>query len=406
MEHGAEISDMDDLCKPFGFTGIFGGIITLGHTGALNPHSLGFRMVAPPTRPELPSGDATATEVVEASVDMDVAQAAPPAKEGDAEAAPVDRERPLDSDEVYVDGVVISHDSSLAAMRAACRFLGLTASGNRHQCFKRICKHLKERDLIDADAVRLRLQSDTERRPNMQVAPKNPTDAERREHDLTFKPWCPLCVSFKSRQDRHEQVKDHATSSNSLISFDFGYCSRRGDEEKLTVLFAHDRFTKMMIAIPTPAKGGKYVSYLATELGRFVVQTGHNPVTLRTDNEPSTLRVLEATRKALRSVNVTTYVETSAPGDHQANGAAESTVNIIRQQAALLVRQLETGGGCEDDKFIFQSHHPVFSWSLLHAAWLHNHYSVYQTHTLLLRWWLTELTQVRSAVLEKLSMDI
>ena len=236
VEHGAEISRMDD------FTGIFGGIITLGHTGALNPRSLGFRMVAPPTRPEVPSGDATATEVVEASVDMDVAQAAPPAKEGDAEAAPVDRERPLDSDEVYVDGVIISHDSSLAAMRAACRFLGLTASGNRHQCFKRICKHLKERDLIDADAVRLRLQSDTERRPNMQVAPKNPTDAERREHDLThwpFKPSCPLCVSFKSRQDRHEQVKDHATSSNSLISFDFRYCSRRGDEDKLTVLFAH-----------------------------------------------------------------------------------------------------------------------------------------------------------------------
>ena len=57
-------------------------------------------------------------------------------------------------------------------MRAACRFLGLTASGNRHQCFKRICKRLKERDLIDADAVRLRLQSDTERGPNMQVAPQ------------------------------------------------------------------------------------------------------------------------------------------------------------------------------------------------------------------------------------------
>ena len=377
----------------------------MGHTGALNPHSLGFRMVAPPTRPELPSGDAAATEVVEASVDMDVAQAAPPAREGDAEAAPVDRERPLDSDEVYVDGVIISHDSSLAAMRAACRFLGLTASGNRRQCFKRICKHHKERDLIDADAVRLRLQSDTERRPNMQVAPKNPTDAERREHDLThwpFKPWCPLCVSFKSRQDRHEQVKDHATSC--LISFDFGYCSRRGDEDKLTVLFAHDRFTKMMIAIPTPAKGGKYVSYLATELGRFVVQTGHNPVTLRTDNEPSTLRVLEATRKALRSVNVTTYVETSAPGDHQANGAAESTVNIIRQQAALLVRQLEKGGGCEGDNF-FQSHHPVFSspYCTLHGFTITTQCI---RHTPLLRWLPTELTQVRSVVLEKLSMGI
>ena len=98
---------------------------------------------------------------------MEVAQAAPPAREGVAEAAPGDRERPLDPDEVYVDGAVITHDSSLAAMRATRRFLGLVATGNRSQCFKRICKHLKERDLIDADAVRLRLQSDTERIPTI-----------------------------------------------------------------------------------------------------------------------------------------------------------------------------------------------------------------------------------------------
>ena len=386
VEFAANISDIgsDNLTKPFEFIGIFGGIITLGHNGNPDYQNLGFRVVVPLTGPELHSGDAVPTEAVEESVAMESSQAAPPASEGAAEAAPIDRERPIEPNEVYVDGVLINHDSSLAAMRAACRFLGLAATGNRSQCFKRICKHLKERDLIDADAVRHRLQADSERRPNMQSVPSNPTDAERREHNLThwpFKPWCPLCIAFKSRQDRHPQIRDHATSPNSVVSFDFGFCSRRGDEDKLTVLFAHDRFTKMVIAIPTPAKGGKYVSYLATELGRFVVQTGHNPVTLRTDNEPSTLRILEATRKALRSVNIATYVETSAPGDRQANGAAETTVNIIRQQAALLVRQLEQGGGCEDDRFIFQSHHPVFSWSLLHASWLHNHYSVYQTHT-------------------------
>ena len=386
VEYGADISDIgvDNLTKTFEFNGIFGGIITLGHNGAFNHQSLGFRVVVPSRGPELLRGDAMPVESGEVSVEMDAAQAAPPASESVAEPAPADRERPIDPNEVYVDGVLINHDSSLAAMRAACRFLGLAATGNRAQCFKRICKHLKERDLIDADAVRHRLQSDAERRPNMQSVPASPTDAERLEHNLThwpFKPWCPLCVAFKSRQDRHPQIRDHTTSANSVVSFDFGFCSRRGDEDKLTVLFAHDRFTRMVIAIPTPAKGGKYVSYLATELGRFVVQTGHNPVTLRTDNEPSTLRILEATRKALRSVNVATYAEPSAPGDHQSNGAAETTVNIIRQQAALLVRQLEKGGGCEDDRFIFESHHPVFTWSLLHASWLHNHYSVYQTHT-------------------------
>ena len=91
-------------------------------------------------------------------------------------------------------------------------------------------------------------------------------------------------------------------------------------------MFAHDRFTGAMIGIPTPAKGGKYMPYLSTELARFIVSTGHNPVTLRCDNEPATLALLDTVRKGLRAVNIHTNVEPSTPHDHQGNGAAEVTV--------------------------------------------------------------------------------
>ena len=76
----------------------------------------------------------------------------------------------------------------------------------------------------------------------------------------------------------------------------------------------------------------------------------------------------------MRAVNVNTNVETSAPHDHQANGAAEVTVQVIRQQAALLLRQLEIGGGSEE--FLSGSHHAMFAWSMLHASWLHNRFMI------------------------------
>jgi hypothetical protein len=54
-----------------------------------------------------------------------------------------------------------------------------------------------------------------------------------------------------------------------------------------TCLFVKDRFTKMMAAIPTLPKGGKSVQYLTTEVVRFIVQTQHREIGLKTDREPS-----------------------------------------------------------------------------------------------------------------------
>eukprot|EP00435_Cladocopium_sp_Y103_P068454 s73_g31.t1 len=285
-----------------------GSHLDSGHTGVFIPEALGFSLEAPHavlSEPARGSGDVD---------DGDAAEAAAPA-DARAELPPDQRVVPVETNEVYVDGVLLSEASSLRALRTGLQFPWAQA--------------------VDAERV-----------PAQQHVPGQPAQAEKDVHDLVhipYRDWCPLCVSFKARQDKHVAV-DHTTSSNSLVSFDFGYASRKGDEDTLTVLFAHDRLTGAMIGIPTPAKGGKYMPYLATELARFVVQTGHNPVTLRCDNEPATLSLLDTVRKALRAINIHTNAEPVPPGDHQANGAAEATVKVIRQQAALLLRQLEVGG--------------------------------------------------------------
>ena len=61
--------------------------------------------------------------------------------------------------------------------------------------------------------------------------------------------------------------------------------------------------------------------------------------------------------------------ETVPPGSHASNGAAEVTVKVIRQQANLLIDQMEKGCGLGQ---IISCHHPLYHWALLHSAWLHN----------------------------------
>ena len=165
-----------------------------------------------------------------------------------------------------------------------------------------------------------------------------------------------------------------------MVSFDFGYLSRleTEDDPKLIALYICDQHTKLAHVVPTPAKGGRYLKYLTTELCRFIVYTQHTSVTLRTD-EPSTLSLLECTRKSLSSLGVTCNVEVAPAGRHQSNGAAEKTVHLVRQLANCFVQQLETNGGATAP--VFKSLHPVTAWSLVHSAWIRNRFVVQEGQT-------------------------
>ena len=136
-----------------------------------------------------------------------------------------------------------------------------------------------------------------------------------------------------------------------------------------------------MHTVPTPQKGRRWLHHLCTEFCRFILWLGHETISLKCDQEPSTLPLLEAVRKTCRCLGVKTIVETVAPGSHASNGAAEVTVKLLRRQASLLIQQLELerGGGIPEGTIGCQ--HPLYSWALLHAAWLHNRYVVKQRHT-------------------------
>ena len=206
-------------------------------------------------------------------------------------------------DEIVLDGARIDSSSSLTVLKAACSSLAVSTHGSRLQLFKRLVSHLQQQDLLAAHSVKHNLSKELQRQVNQPAVPAEPSVEEVREHNaahIPYKGWCELCVAHKGSQDKHHR-ESHTASEHAVVSFDFGYADR-GTAGSLTVLFMHDRSTKMMHAVPTPAKGGRMLSFLTQELCRFVTWLGHQEVCLRTDNEPGTVSLLDSCRKAFEGL--------------------------------------------------------------------------------------------------------
>ena len=298
-----------------------------------------------------------------------------PAAEGEAEDPPAERDPEMDSFSVVVQGVTLDSTTPLRIIRAACKNLGLSSNGSKMKCLKRLHQHIQAQELLAQQGATASLEAEVVREALEPAVPQVPTEDQKMKHYLTHQPyaaWCEFCVANRAREDVHQSVAP--SSAGSVVSFDYGYVSRLEEEkEKLTVLFIHDQHTKMMHSVPTQQKGGRSLVYLCTELVRFVLHLGHHSVILRCDDEPSTVALANASRKSLRSFGVTCKLEFVTVGNHQGNGAAEATVQVIRQLGMCFLQRMEAGGGCE--KPIFGAQHPLTAWCLVHASWVHNRYA-------------------------------
>ena len=351
-------------------------VLTIAHVHCVPSEKLGFRITDDDRRPIF-DDDVEESEEPQQAQPVEETPAAVP------EAEPLDEECVIpysDESSITIDGIKYTHDTPLGGLRAGCTSLGLSTRGSKKDCMKRMIEFVKTRELMEAQAVEAKLKQEVERHAISQCKPVEPSAAVRDAHNLTHEPcetWCSLCVAHRAKQDGHK-LQTHETASRSVISFDFFFCSRMKDEsDKLTVLVVSDRDTGLCLTLPTLQKGGKSLSYLLTEMCRFIVHCGHTEVGLRCDGEPSTLAV----KRACMGLNIVVHAEPAPTGDHQANGAAESMVGVLRSKANLLVSQIEEATGCKGP--IFGCMHPVYAyaWALIHSAWLHNHFSVKRAMT-------------------------
>ena len=369
IAHDSEDLTPEDMGFEYTGESLFGPQSSASASSALGSSSSRF--------PHVPQVD-----VRETAGDVVMHQA--PEDERAAELPVEDHTLSLPPESIDVDGTTIDAASSLATLRAACGVLGLATAGNKTQLFKRLSKHVMDSELLARHQVQHSLSSEMVRQPDEQNIAAMPSEEEKRKHFLThepFQPWCQACVSFRARQDRHVESLPHTGREDSVVSIDWGFLNRVANENKLTVLFVHDRQTKCVHAIPVPGKSKSSLSFVCTELGRFILWLRHQSVLIRCDNEPAVTAVASATAKILRSQGVQVTIDTTPVGSHASNGPVEQTVQSVRQLACVLIRQLEAGLGASEDKVLFGISHPIWSWAVLHSAWLKNRYRVLQGHT-------------------------
>ena len=110
-----------------------------------------------------------------------------------------------------------------------------------------------EKDPIDADEDASAEEEAPEEAPIKRPRnPAEPTFEEKERHwasgHLPYRPWCPVCVSARAREDPHyQQTKEEKKDGIPTISMDYATVGERDDKEDLRkLLVGRDRWTKMV----------------------------------------------------------------------------------------------------------------------------------------------------------------
>ena len=90
--------------------------------------------------------------------------------------------QPIAEDEVCVNGTVLRESSSLATLRAGCSFYGISSSGSKQKCFKRLIEHSKKLELESVMAAAKEAFEQQERHPLAPVSAEVPTEYEQSQH--------------------------------------------------------------------------------------------------------------------------------------------------------------------------------------------------------------------------------
>ena len=229
-----------------------------------------------------------------------------------------------------------------------------------------------QRGVSDAESV----GGDEVRETRRRNSPSDPTFREIEDHVLTghatFRSWCAACVQGRGQADRHQgegRKELEYGSKVPVVSWDYCFLGARnriseveveqhGDSRVLALL---DGVTTSIFAHLITEKGfdfpsnEKVVKTIVSDFDKL----GYNRVVFRCDIEPSFLALLRAVKLAWTDV----VQETSAEGDPQSNGAAESLVNVIKGHVRSIKLALESASWVE-----VPADHDLLTWLVPYAA--------------------------------------
>eukprot|EP00435_Cladocopium_sp_Y103_P016278 s3391_g4.t1 len=140
--------------------------------------------------------------------------------------------QPQRDDQIEVNGEILTAESSLANLRAACKSYGISTSGGKAKVFKKLVEHQKglqmdavfhaSKDALDAE---LRVP----RASTLAEPPDEATQAQHRLSHIPYQPWCAACIAHRARSDKHHRDGSSMEGSCPVVSFDFFY-TKAGDE--------------------------------------------------------------------------------------------------------------------------------------------------------------------------------
>ena len=286
--------------------------------------------------------------------------------------------QPIAEDEVCVNGTVLRESSSLATLRAGCSFYGISSSGSKQKCFKRLIEHSKKLELESVMAAAKEAFEQQERHPLSPVSAEVPSEYEQSQHRLThvpYKQWCPSCLAHRARSDRHERSGESHAGAVPTISFDYfftksdGQAGDSGNPDTITALVVVDSHTGFVSCIPL--EGKSQLDHANREIIKFVQMLGHSEVILHCDNEPSILQLKRLVLKTRQGMGLKTRESSSVAYDKGGNSLAENAVGRVRALACTLMHHVHGRLGIQ-----LETSSAIWSWALRHSAWLISRFSV------------------------------
>ena len=203
--------------------------------------------------------------------------------------------------------------------------------------------------------------------------PSDPTPAERERHyasHLPYRPWCPICVKAKAREDPHyKKVNMELQDGIPEIVMDYASLTETKDKaDKIRLLIGKDRWTKTFFCFKVQCKGLED-PHVVGNVVKAIETMGHSKICLVTDGEPAILQIQAEIQKKRQPL--TTVPRNPLAYDPQSNGAAERAVGEVKGHIRALKLGLEARIGVSIDL-----RKPIMEWILEHSVSLLNRFHV------------------------------
>ena len=287
-----------------------------------------------------------------------------------------------DFEKVIVNGVELTVESSLAALRSGCSFYGISQSGGKMKCYGRLVNHLKKLELELLKDAAQHAAAELERKPHSPTLAVPPSEEAQRQHELTHTPyqsWCESCICFKARANRQLRDDSSRASETPTVSFDLAFTRsipegvNPQDVSALPFLVMVDSASGYVGCVPLRSKG--QLELMTREVLSFTAGLGHAEVIFRCDNEPTMRQLLKYVVSTRLSMGLATRSVTPPAYSH-GNSLVENVIGRLRPLASILMHSVRKRTGMD-----FSTNHALWTWAHRHAAWLMNRYGVVRNVT-------------------------